>query len=82
MSTMVMIDACPTDNLSNIMCHVSFWFGVDDPCCSLNDHCYCRDSQIVSLVYHLLQSVNVYVSDPFFKGNPLCNIIGSSPTCA
>ena len=65
---MVMIDACSTDNLSNIKCWVSFWFDEDDSWCSLNAHRHCRDSEILSLVYHLLQSVNFYVSDLFFKG--------------
>ena len=63
-----MIDACSTDNLSNIKCWVSFWFDEDDPCCSLNDHYHCKDSEILSLVYHLLQSVSFCVSDLFFKG--------------
>jgi hypothetical protein len=38
-----------------------------------------KDSQAESLVYHLLQSANVYVGNLFFKGYPLV-ASGRSPT--
>jgi hypothetical protein len=69
----VMIDSYPTDNLSNIKCCVSFLSNGDEICCSLDDGHQYWDSQVESLVYHLLQSVNVYVRDLVFKGYPLNN---------
>jgi hypothetical protein len=38
------------------------------------------DSQAELLVYHLLQSINVYVGDLFFKGYPLATSERSSTT--
>jgi len=60
----------PTDNLSNFKCCIPFWSNGDDISCSLDDRCHYRDSQVGSLVYHLLQSVYVPVNDLFFKGYP------------
>jgi hypothetical protein len=68
----VTIDSHPTDNLSNIKCCVSFLSNRDEIPCSLDDGRQYWDSQVELLVYHLLQYVNVYVGDLFFKGYPLC----------
>ena len=56
-----------------INCCVPFWSNSDDISCSLGDGRQYWDNQVESLVYHLLQSVNVYVSDQFFKGYPFCD---------
>jgi hypothetical protein len=57
----VMIDSYPMDNLSNIKCCVFILSNGDGIHCSLDDGRQYWDSQVESLVYHLLQSVNVYV---------------------
>jgi hypothetical protein len=70
-----MIESYPTDDLSNIKCCVSFVSNRDAILCSLGGGHQYWNNEVESLVYHLLQSVNVYVGDLFFffKGYPLSN---------
>jgi hypothetical protein len=75
-----MTDSYPIDNLSNIKCCVPFWSSSGDISRSLDDRRQYKDSQVESLVYHLLQSVNIYVGDIFFKGYPLVTLEESSTT--
>jgi hypothetical protein len=76
----VMIDSYLTDNLSNLKCCASSWSNGVDISCPLDDWRQHRDSQVESLVYHLLQSVNVHVGDYSSEVILLATLRGSSTT--